>query len=227
MQDAVREKMLLATHIGSSAATLAILATLISLIALLALHLLSPELDPAWRMVSEYANSRYSWVLKLVFFAWAFSSFALALTLTPVATTWLGIFGILFLFLAGVGEAMGGLFDVNHRLHGVAFGVGVPSLAIAAILLTIAARQAGIQIPIWAASLPILSVLLMVFSMFSFMSSLQSHGIDIANQLKDLTSLPEGINPWNGWANRVLFLAYYVWVVVAAKSFLDATTTSI
>ena len=164
--------MLLAANIGSSAAILAILATLISLIALLALHLLSPELNPAWRMVSEYANSRYSWVLRLVFFTWAFSSFALAYTLTPVAITWPGKFGILFLLLAGVGEAMGGLFDVNHRLHGAAFGIGVPSLAIAAILLSIAARQAGIQIPIWAALMPILSVLLMALSMFSFMSSL-------------------------------------------------------
>lgn len=219
--------MLLASNIGSSTAVLAILSTLISLIALLALHLFSPEFNPAWRMVSEYANGRYSWVLKLMFFAWALSNFALAFTLVPVATTWLGILGILFLFLAGVGEAMGGLFDINHRLHGVAFAIGVPSLAIAAILLTIAARQAGIQIPIWAASLPILSVLLMAFSMFSFISSLKSHGIDIASQLKDLTNLPEGINAWNGWANRILFLAYYVWVVFAAKSFLDAKTTAI
>ena len=98
------------------------------------------------------------------------------------------------LSLAGVGEAMGGMFDVNHPLLGASLGIGVPSFAISAILLTIAARQFGILIPIWTAIMPIPHALLMAFLMFSFTSSLKSHGIKISNQLNDLALLPEDMN---------------------------------
>jgi hypothetical membrane protein len=209
-------------NIGSSAALLAILATFLSFVALCALHLVSPEIRPSWRMVSDYGNGRYSWLLRVVFFTWALSSFALAVAFVPVGNTWLAIAGLLFLVVAGVGEAMGGVFDVNHRLHGVAFGLGVPSLAFAAILLTIAGRQAGLELPLWAAVLPVLSILFMALSIFSLVTSLKSHGLDPRNQMGNLTSLPDGITAWNGWANRILFLAYYLWVVVAALAIRDA-----
>lgn len=208
--------------IGSGAAILAILSTLVSFVALLTLHLLSREFSPSWRMVSDYANGGHSWLLTIMFVTWALSSFALAAAFIPIGTTFLGVVGILFLILAGVGELMGGLFDVNHKLHGVAFTLGVPSLALAAILLTIAGRQAGLDFPIWVAALPTLSILLMAISMFSFMSSLESSGVDFRDQLGNLTSLPEGITVWNGWANRIVFLFYYFWVISAAFTILNS-----
>ena len=124
------------------AAWLAIGATLVSALALLALHFLSPQLHPSWRMVSEYANGNHRWVLTVVFLTWALGSFALVFALLPSVSGWVGGVGLLFLVLAGVGEAMGGLFDINHRLHGAAFAIGVPTLPIAAILLAIAGRRA-------------------------------------------------------------------------------------
>ena len=54
----------------------AVLATL-TLLLLAALHVLSPEFDPSWRMVSEYANGSHAWVLSAMFGAWALSSWAL------------------------------------------------------------------------------------------------------------------------------------------------------
>jgi hypothetical protein len=45
-----------------SGAWLAIGATLVSALALVALHFLSPQLQPSWRMVSEYANGNHRWV---------------------------------------------------------------------------------------------------------------------------------------------------------------------
>ena len=111
------------------AAWLAIIATVISAGALIVLHPLSPEFEPSWRMVSEYANGQHRGLLTVVFLAWALSSIALTVALVPFATGWIGTIGLLILILAGVGEAMGGLFDVNHRLHGAAFGLGVPVAA--------------------------------------------------------------------------------------------------
>ena len=92
------------------------------------LHVLSPEFAPSWRMVSEYANGQYRWLLTLVFSAWALSSFALLAALWPASATTLGKVGLLFLLLAGIGQAMGALFDVNHPLHGAAAMIGIPSL---------------------------------------------------------------------------------------------------
>jgi hypothetical protein len=35
-----------------------------------------------------------------------------------------------------------------------------------------------------------------------------------------LTSLPEGVSAFNGWANRVLFACYFLWTVLAARAVL-------
>jgi hypothetical protein len=203
------------------AAWLAIGATLLSALALVALHFLSPQLHPSWRMVSEYANGNHRWVLTVVFLTWALGSFALAFALLlPAGNGWIGVAGLLFLVLAGVGEAMGGLFDINHRLHGAAFAIGVPALPIAAILLTIAARHAGLEVPIWAAALPILSVAVMAVSMAMLFSSLKAAGITMSADSQPLPALPEGMSAWNGWANRLVFATYYLWVILAGRAVL-------
>jgi Protein of unknown function (DUF998) len=201
-------------------AGLATRATLVSALALVALHFLSPQLHPSWRMVSEYANGNHRWVLTVVFLTWALGSFALALALLPSVSGWVGAVGLLFLVLAGVSEAMGGLFDINHRLHGAAFAIGVPALPIAAILLTIAGRRAGLDVPIWAAGLPILSVAVMAVSMAMLFSSLKAAGITMSADSQPLAALPDGISAWNGWANRLVFGSYYLWVILAGRAVL-------
>jgi len=207
---------------ATGAAWLAIGATLVSVVALVALHVLSPQFQPSWRMVSEYANGDHRWVLGLVFLTWALGSFALAFALQPIGNGWVGTAGLVFLVLAGVGEAMGGVFDVNHRLHGAAFAIGVPALPIAAILLTLAMRRSGLDVPFWAALLPILSVVVMAVSMMMLFSSLKAAGITMSAGSQPLPALPEGVSAWNGWANRLVFATYYLWVIVAARAVLAA-----
>jgi peptidoglycan/LPS O-acetylase OafA/YrhL len=215
------DKMFTASSIYTdSGAWLANGATLVSALALVALHFLSPQFDPSWRMVSEYANGNHRWVLTVVFLTWALGSFALAFALLPSANGWVGTTGLLFLVLAGVGQAMGGLFDINHRLHGAAFAIGVPALPIAAILLTIAARRAGLDVPIWAAVLPILSVAVMAVSMAMLFTSLKAAGITMSADSQPLPTLPDGISAWNGWANRLVFGSYYLWVILAGRAVL-------
>ena len=62
-------------------ALLAMVAAAATLLLLAGLHILSPEFDPSFRMVSEYALGHYGWVLSLMFLAWGISSWALALAL--------------------------------------------------------------------------------------------------------------------------------------------------
>src|SRR6266542_1337810 len=123
--------------ISVPAAGLAIGAAAAVLLLLASLHVLSPEFDPLWRVVSEYALGHYGWVLSLMFVSWALSSWALAFTIRSHASTVAGKIGVAFLIAAGVGEAMAAVFDIKHPLHGLAGMIGVPSLPIAAMLISV------------------------------------------------------------------------------------------
>jgi hypothetical protein len=204
------------------AAQTAITSTVISAFALLILHWLSPEFAPSWRMVSEYANGKYRWVLSLVFFSWALSSVALCVALWPVTSTTLGKIGIGFLMLAVVGQIMGGLFDINHKLHSPAAMIGIPSLCIAAVILNLTLRsQIGVAAPpAWSSHLPWISFALMVGAFVLFFASLKAAGIDVAAQTSPFQELPSGVTGYVGWANRLLFLTSYLWVILASVSVL-------
>jgi hypothetical protein len=206
------------------AATVAIGATIVALAALLLLHIVSPELAPSWRMVSEYANGRYPWLLTVVFIGWAVSSFALIAALWPLSTTTLGKVGLVFLALAGLGQTMGALFDVNHRLHGPAAMIGIPSLCVAAVVLTIVmSRRADLTAPpAWSAHLPWISFALMIVALVMFMSALRSAGVDMTAQTRPLAQLPAGVSGYVGWANRLLFASTFLWAAWAAVAVLRA-----
>ncbi len=206
------------------AAYAAILCVVLSGASLALLHIVSPEFAPSWRMVSEYANGRHHWLITSVFACWALSSFALLAALWPASATTLGRIGLLFLLLAGIGQTMGALFDINHKLHSAAAMIGIPSLCAAAVLLTLAlARRPGFEAPpLWAAHLPWISFVLMIGALFWLYSALKSAGIDMAAQAGPLDELPTGVSGYVGWANRLLFVTSYLWTVLAAVAALKA-----
>lgn len=203
-------------------AYLALTATAASAAALIFLHLLSPELEPSWRMVSEYANGRHGWLLAIMFFAWAAGSFALAGALWPLSQSTLGLVGLGLLCLAGIGQLMGGLFDINHKLHGPAAMIGIPALCAAAVVLSLAmSREAGIVAPpLWSAHLPWLSFVAMLGALFLRFSALKGAGVDMAAQTGPLQALPAGVSGYVGFANRALFLTSYLWVALTALAVL-------
>jgi hypothetical protein len=203
---------------SATAGGIAIAGIALSLAALMLLHVLSPEYAWSWRMVSEYANGRHPWLLTVVFLSWAAGSFALVWALLPLSATALGKAGLTFLLLAGIGQLMGGAFDINHKLHGPAAIIGIPSLCIAAVLVTMAmARHGGIAAPpLWAAHLPWISFALMLAAFALFLSALTRAGVDVSAQAGPLADLPAGVSGYVGWANRLIFASTYLWVVLAA-----------
>jgi hypothetical membrane protein len=210
------------------AGRVALVATGIAFLSLTILHVLSPEFQPSWRMVSEYANGRHGWLLSMMFAAWGVGSLALASALGPYASGTLGRVGVAFLVLAGVGEIMAAVFDINHRLHGLAAMIGIPSLPIAAVLITKARRRAdraGAP-PAWAAHLTWISFVLMGVAMAIFMRSLSQAGVDVSAQTGPLSALPAGVTSFVGWANRLLVLAYLTWVGLAALPLVRRTSAS-
>ena len=194
-----------AMAVSQTAARISLVSSMASLVFLAVLHLLSPEFDPSWRMVSEYALGSYGWILLLMFLTWALSCVALFLAIKSHVTTVGGKIGLGFLLLAAVGMTMGGLFDVNHDLHGLAAMIGIPSLPIAAVLLSASLGRNSSwtstrRALIWTSLLTWASLILMNVAIFTGFS-------------------PTGeANPgaWFGWANRFLIIAYDVWLIVVA-----------
>ena len=131
-------KSRLAVHISTAAA-----AT--SLISLAALHILSPEFDPSWRMVSEYALGRYEWILALMFVSQAVAAVALFFAIRSHIRTIGGKIGLCFLLAAGLGLVLAAIFDWTSPLHGLAAMIGIPSQAIATPIGIPAAREAGLS----------------------------------------------------------------------------------
>lgn len=208
------------TQISLSAERLSMTASVAALLLLASLHVLSPEFDPSWRMVSEYANGQYSWILSLMFAAWAISSWALAFALWPLMETRAGKIGLSFLIAAGLGEAMASVFDINHPLHGLAGLIGIGSLPIAAMLISThlsrtdgwsAARKALL----WTANLTWISVLLMIATFAIMIITYTQTGVVIDPQA-EVTVLPAGVVALVGWANRFLIVAYCAWAMTVA-----------
>jgi hypothetical protein len=203
--------------LGSAGATVVLLALL---------HIVSPEFAPSWRMVSEYANGDHAWLLTLLFLSWAVSSWALAYALQPIVQTKAGKIGLVFLVLAGVGEAMAAAFDVNHPLHDMAGNIGIASLPVAALLISRSlgqhtawkGRMAGIK---GLAHATWLSVVLLIISFAVLMTTYVQSGGDLSAGA-EITTLPDGVIAVVGWANRLLLVVYCAWVALVAARYTRA-----
>jgi hypothetical protein len=206
---------------GSAAvANMAIASTLVTLICLASLHILSPEFDPSWRMVSEYALGKYPWVLSLLFITWATGTWAVAYLLKNAVKTTGGKIGRGFLILSGIGEAMAAFFDVQHPLHSVAALIGIPSLPIAAILIAISLNKN----PSWkfarkkimlATHFTWISIVLMTIGVMVLFAGFNKAGVDMSSG-KAPESLPAGVIAFAGWANRFLVVCYCIWTITVA-----------
>lgn len=207
--------------ISVGAARLAMGGTVAALSFLGALHVLSPEFDPAWRMVSEYANGRYPWVLSLMFACWGISTCALACAIRGELRSISARIGLGLLVLAGIGEAMAAVFDLNNiTMHNVAGVFGMGCLPIAAMIISVTLGRT----PAWSsarrnllvgANLTWITVLLLVASFVLMVGTFMATGLSTPAQVPNV--LPAGVIGLVGYANRLLVLCYYLWVAVLAR----------
>jgi hypothetical protein len=194
------------TAISQTAARLSFAAAAMSLVLLAALHVLSPELDPSWRMVSEYASGNYGWVLALMFLSMGLSCVALFFAVKSQVQTIGGKIGLGFLLAAAVGLSMAAKFDFNHDLHGLSAMIGIPSLPIAAMLISLSLVRNQVwssarRSLLWTANLTWMSLVVMFATLFIGLS--QSGG-------------EFGPDVPIGWPNRLLMLTYGGWLMVVA-----------
>jgi hypothetical protein len=209
------------TEIDAPAAWLAIVMAVATILLLASLHVLSPEFDPSWRVVSEYALGHYGWVLSLMFLAWAISSWALVVAIKTQIKTAAGKIGLWFLIIAGIGEAMASVFDVTHAAgHGIAGLLGVGGFPVAALLLSVSLGRTeawrGARKPLlWLANLSWIGVVLL-FATLLWLTLQIARAMGGHMPQHAPKSLPPGVIGLDGWANRLIVLANCAWVFFAA-----------
>lgn len=194
----------------------------VSILCLMILHVVSTEFKPNFRMVSEYALGKHKWLLTIFFFCWGLCSISSGFMLWNVVTSGWAKVGVILLLVTGIGAIMGGLFDVQHKLHGLSFGIGVPFLPIGALLIAYhlvkkTEWQNHSTAVLISSHAVWLSLVFMAGSMFLLFSSLKATGIEYGPDAPPLTELPKGVIGISGWANRLLVLCYILFPVVVAK----------
>jgi Protein of unknown function (DUF998) len=201
--------------IPQTAARLASALAALFLVLLAVLHLLKPELDPSWRVISEYALGKHGWIMVLAFLVLAVSLVSLAVALrTQLQSIW-GRIGLLLLLISAVGMALAGIFvtdpltasaaarTTQGRLHEVGALLDLTPFAALIINLSLARNptwRAARRVLFWTAGLPLLGLLIFIAATVVMLPSDGQFGPDVLI----------------GWSNRFLVVTYCVWVMTVA-----------
>lgn len=183
------------------------------------LHILKPELDPAWRMISEYEIGRFGWMMRLAFFCWGASVLSLLIAiwpyLLPIAGTisrWWIILIVIALFGAGIFKTDPITKDTNHWIniiHKICGTVVILTFPIAASL----AVRSLLHYPQWSAyqGLLMFGLLLGWIGVVTYFASI------IRSRSKDPKAGEAGHPPvYMGWPNRFNVVTYIIWIVIVA-----------
>ena len=203
----------------------AIAGAVVAPLLLATLRILSPEFDPSYRMISEYALGRYGLLLSLMFVAWGISSGAAALTIRPHVLGGAGKIGVAFLVVAGLGQALAAVFDIRHDfMHNLGGAMGMLGLPVAAILISVSLGRNPKWSPVRGqllviANLTWISVVLLVGTMVLMIVTFIHVNGGLPAQAP--ATLPRGVIALVGWVNRLMVVVDCAWVVAAARSTLQ------
>lgn len=205
--------------ISGTAARWSFATAIFSLALVTILHVVKKELEPSWHMVSEYAIGQNGWIMKLAFFCWAISCFTLYSAVRPQVSTRGGKIGLVLLLIVGISLLMAGIFVMDSptaskdeltthgNLHGFSAMIGIPGHAIAALLISISLSRN----PAWtsarrslmlSAHFTWISLVVMFASIFIYLGK---------------TDGKFGPDTLIGWPNRLLLVAYCVWLMTVAR----------
>jgi hypothetical protein len=206
------------TAISQTTARLSFAGAATFVVLLAALHFIKPELDPTWRMVSEYEIGRYGWVMVLAFLSLALSCVALFVAIRSQIRTTGGYIGLVLLLISALGMTIAAIFTTDPitasqdeltthgTLHGLGSVLGIPSFPIAATLISLSlarnpAWSSARRSLLWTAGLTWISLLVFALSVAVMLP--QSQG---------------GFSPdvLIGWANRLNMVANSGWLMVVA-----------
>ena len=193
------------------AAVTALVAGGVTVALVAVLHVLEPEYDPSWRMISEYSVGRYGWVMRVAFVTMAISPAAMCVALWPFGGAWtIGLAGV------AVGALGAAFIDADPIMtpRSRATSVGRAHTVLGAVLLVgfpPAALIAGVGVASalgW--TLAIAAVVPWAGLVWFLIAAAPAHGQGGSPEIRI------------GWPDRFCLLAYLAWVVLAAVGVLSA-----
>lgn len=182
------------------------------------LHFLKRELDPKWRMISEYEIGKNGWLMRIAFFSWAASTASFMAVLLRVSRTahvvvfvWLSVIG---LCLIGAGifrtdpimEVSSNFRNVIHSVCGSVVILTFP--IVATIAFTAYSRENLWNTPGY----------LLVATVFTWIGLLGFFASIAISRRRDPTAGRTGPTVYLGWPNRIMVLFYVIWILVASMS---------
>jgi hypothetical protein len=188
------------------------------LVLLAVLHIVKPEFDPSWRMVSEYAIGQQGWLLPLTFLALVLSGVSLFAAIRSDIRTVGGRLGLAFLLANAVGMTIAAAFTTDPitssrdqltthgNLHGLGALIGIPSVPLAALLISLGL----LRNPVWSAARRPL-----VWSVGLVWASLALFALAMV-VLVPRNGGQFGPDVPIGWLNRLWLLAQCAWQVTVA-----------
>jgi len=183
------------------------------------LHFLKPELDPSWRMISEYEIGRFGWMMRLAFFCWGASVLALLAAIWPSLQSTSGTIGRWWLLVIATALFAAGIFKTNaitdrtpsrlNTLHTISGSIVILTFPIAAAIAVSSLLNGGswptYQVPL------VLGTALVWIGVVAYFASI------IIARVKDPTSgEPGGPVVYQGWPNRFMVVTYLAWIILVA-----------
>ena len=182
---------------------------------LLALHVLRPDVDPTWTVISAYGLGSKWWLMSAAFAAMAAGCAALAVQLSPDVRSRVGWIGWTLLIISAGGFALAAVFPtdpisgavtrtLSGRLHEVGALLG-GMIPLAAVALSWALPEH----PAWTTS----RTWLWVATALVWGGQIVFVGA-MATQLPPEGTLGPDVHI--GWPNRMMVAGYAAWVIVCA-----------
>ena len=197
--------------VAAIAAVTALVAGGITVALIAILHVLEPEYDPSWRMISEYSVGRYGWVMRLAFVTMAIGLAATCVALWSFGGAWtiglaavaLGALGAAFIDADPIMTPRAQATRVG-RAHTVLGGVLLAGFPPAAVLAGVGVAAAFGWMLAIAAVVPLAGL------GWFLIAAAPAQGQGGSPEIRI------------GWPDRFCVLAYLAWVVLAAVSVLSA-----
>ncbi|MGC5171294.1 DUF998 domain-containing protein [Microbacterium sp. DT81.1] len=174
------------------------------------LHVLKPEFDPSWRMISEYSLGRRGWVMRLAFVTMAVGLAATCVALWPLGGVW-----TVGLAAVALGALCAAFIDADPIMtpRAQATPVGRAHTVLGGVLLAgfpPAALFAGVgAAPALGWTLAIASIVPLAGLVWFLIAAAPAHGQGGSPEIRI------------GWPDRFCLLAYLAWVVLAATAVLS------
>jgi hypothetical protein len=182
------------------------------------LHFLKRELNPSWRMISEYEIGRYGWLMRIAFFSWGASVLALLISIWPSLQPISGTISRWWLVLIVMALFGAGIFKTDpitentpnwvNTIHAVCGAIVILTFPIAATL----AVRSLLHNQLWSASRSqvIFGTVLTWVGLAAFFASI------IISRIIDPSAGRVGPHVYLGWPNRIMVVTYVVWLIIIA-----------